>query len=144
MAVEAFEGKYIVAAMTASKGNVTQASRKLGVHRNTLHNTEGGIDPEEDRVKKTVDRTNTLGSIVGALNAVGYRGWTSVEILPKPDPDKGLELGGGKFAVMCPWNELHTQPLRQDEAPTSSTVIVTVPWCVVAGHASNAWQHRHP
>jgi len=37
-AVEAFEGKYIVAAMTASKGNVTQASRKLGVHRNTLHN----------------------------------------------------------------------------------------------------------
>ncbi|MEO8382571.1 MAG: helix-turn-helix domain-containing protein [Acidobacteriota bacterium] len=37
-AVEAFEGKFIVAAMTASKGNVTQASRKLGVHRNTLHN----------------------------------------------------------------------------------------------------------
>ena len=37
-AVEAFEGKYIVAAMTASRGNVTQASRKLGVHRNTLHN----------------------------------------------------------------------------------------------------------
>ena len=26
-AVEAFEGKYIVAAMTASKGNVTQASK---------------------------------------------------------------------------------------------------------------------
>ncbi|MEX2176088.1 MAG: DUF1553 domain-containing protein [Pirellulaceae bacterium] len=34
-----------------------------GLHRNTLHNTEGGIDPEEDRVKKTVDRTNTLGVI---------------------------------------------------------------------------------
>jgi mono/diheme cytochrome c family protein len=34
-----------------------------GFHRNTLHNTEGGIDPEEDRVKKTVDRTNTLGTI---------------------------------------------------------------------------------
>jgi len=28
-----------------------------------------------------------FGSIVGALNAVGYAGWTSVEILPKPDPD---------------------------------------------------------
>jgi sugar phosphate isomerase/epimerase len=28
-----------------------------------------------------------FGSIVGALNAVGYTGWTSVEILPKPDPD---------------------------------------------------------
>jgi transposase-like protein len=37
-AVEAFEGKYIVAAMTVSRGNVTQASKKLGVHRNTLHN----------------------------------------------------------------------------------------------------------
>jgi hypothetical protein len=34
-----------------------------GLHRNTLHNTEGGIDPEEDRVKKTVDRTNTLGAV---------------------------------------------------------------------------------
>src|SRR6185295_10517876 len=32
-------------------------------HRNTLHNTEGGTDPEEDRVKKTVDRTNTLGTV---------------------------------------------------------------------------------
>ncbi len=27
-----------------------------------------------------------FGSIVGALNEVGYGGWTSVEILPKPDP----------------------------------------------------------
>ncbi|MBW8884589.1 MAG: DUF1549 domain-containing protein [Planctomycetia bacterium] len=34
-----------------------------GLHRNTLHNTEGGIDPEEDRNKKTVDRTNTLGAV---------------------------------------------------------------------------------
>lgn len=34
-----------------------------GFHRNTLHNTEGGTDPEEDRVKKTVDRTNTFGAI---------------------------------------------------------------------------------
>lgn len=34
-----------------------------GFHRNTLHNTEGGADPEEDRVKKTVDRTNTLGTV---------------------------------------------------------------------------------
>lgn len=37
-AVEAFEGKYIVAAMSATHGNVTQASKALGVHRNTLHN----------------------------------------------------------------------------------------------------------
>jgi hypothetical protein len=37
-AVEAFEGKYIVAAMSVCRGNVTQASKKLGVHRNTLHN----------------------------------------------------------------------------------------------------------
>lgn len=37
-AVEAFESKYIVAAMNANRGNVTRASRALGVHRNTLHN----------------------------------------------------------------------------------------------------------
>jgi DNA-binding protein Fis len=37
-AVEAFEGKYIVAAMSASRGNVKQASSTLGVHRSTLHN----------------------------------------------------------------------------------------------------------
>jgi transposase-like protein len=37
-AVEAFEGKYIVAAMAANRGNITRASRALGVHRNTLHN----------------------------------------------------------------------------------------------------------
>lgn len=35
----------------------------VGFHRNTLHNTEGGADPEEDRVKKTIDRTNTLGTV---------------------------------------------------------------------------------
>ncbi len=28
-----------------------------------------------------------FAAIVGALNEVGYAGWTSVEILPKPDPD---------------------------------------------------------
>ena len=34
----------------------------VGFHRNTLHNTEGGTDREEDRVKKTIDRTNTIGT----------------------------------------------------------------------------------
>ncbi|MEO2021895.1 MAG: PSD1 and planctomycete cytochrome C domain-containing protein, partial [Pirellulaceae bacterium] len=34
-----------------------------GFHRNTLHNTEGGTDKEEDRVKKTVDRINTVSTI---------------------------------------------------------------------------------
>jgi hypothetical protein len=34
-----------------------------GFHRNTLTNREGGIDPEEDRVKQTIDRTNTTGTI---------------------------------------------------------------------------------
>ncbi len=34
-----------------------------GLHRNTLHNTEGGADPEEDRFKKTIDRPNTLGTV---------------------------------------------------------------------------------
>jgi hypothetical protein len=35
----------------------------------------------------------------------------------------GRELGNGKFAVVCPWNHLHTLPLQPNEAPTSSTVI---------------------
>jgi mono/diheme cytochrome c family protein len=44
--------------------NTTQEQRvAVGFHRNTLHNTEGGTDQEEDRVKKTVDRTNTLGTV---------------------------------------------------------------------------------
>jgi len=34
-----------------------------GFHRNTLINREGGIDPEEDRVKRTVDRTNTTATV---------------------------------------------------------------------------------
>jgi len=34
-----------------------------GFNRNTLINREGGTDPEEDRVKRTVDRTNTLGAV---------------------------------------------------------------------------------
>jgi mono/diheme cytochrome c family protein len=33
-----------------------------GFLRNTLINREGGVDPEEDRVKRTIDRTNTLGA----------------------------------------------------------------------------------
>ena len=37
-AVEAFEAKYIVAAMNENRGNVSKASVALGVHRNTLHN----------------------------------------------------------------------------------------------------------
>ncbi|WP_425615812.1 DUF1553 domain-containing protein [Anatilimnocola sp. NA78] len=41
----------------------TEQKIATGLHRNTLHNTEGGIDPEEDRTKKTVDRTNTLGAV---------------------------------------------------------------------------------
>ncbi|MBI1388670.1 MAG: DUF1549 domain-containing protein [bacterium] len=32
-----------------------------GFNRNTLTNREGGIDPEEDRVKQVKDRTNTTG-----------------------------------------------------------------------------------
>ena len=40
--------------------------RKLiatGFHRNTLKNREGGVDQEEDRVKITVDRANTTGTV---------------------------------------------------------------------------------
>ena len=34
-----------------------------GFNRNTLVNREGGTDPEEDRVKRTVDRINTVGNV---------------------------------------------------------------------------------
>ena len=34
-----------------------------GFHRNTLKNREGGVDPEEDRNKIAVDRTNTTGTV---------------------------------------------------------------------------------
>ncbi len=34
-----------------------------GFHRNTLTNTEGGTDKEEDRVKQVVDRVNTTGTV---------------------------------------------------------------------------------
>jgi mono/diheme cytochrome c family protein len=38
-----------------------------GFHRNTLTNREGGIDPEEDRVKQAVDRNNTTGAVFMGL-----------------------------------------------------------------------------
>src|SRR5262249_27553470 len=34
-----------------------------GFHRNTLTNREGGVDPEEYRVKAVVDRTDTTGTV---------------------------------------------------------------------------------
>jgi mono/diheme cytochrome c family protein len=34
-----------------------------GFHRNTLTNREGGVDPEEFRVKAVVDRVNTTGTV---------------------------------------------------------------------------------
>jgi cytochrome c553 len=44
--------------------NATTDSRiATGFHRNTLTNREGGIDPEEDRVKQAVDRTNTVSTV---------------------------------------------------------------------------------
>lgn len=44
-------------------GSTLEQKVASGFHRNTLHNTEGGTDKEEDRVKKTVDRINTIGTI---------------------------------------------------------------------------------
>ncbi|MEO8428700.1 MAG: DUF1549 and DUF1553 domain-containing protein, partial [Verrucomicrobiota bacterium] len=44
--------------------NPTEAQRiATGFHRNTLTNREGGIDQEEDRVKATVDRVSTTGTV---------------------------------------------------------------------------------
>ncbi len=43
--------------------NSLEQTVATGFHRNTLINREGGTDPEEDRTKRTVDRTNTLGKV---------------------------------------------------------------------------------
>lgn len=61
MPFDRFSIKQIAGDMLAN--TTTDAQVASGFHRNTLHNTEGGTDREEDRVKKTVDRTNTLGTI---------------------------------------------------------------------------------
>lgn len=41
----------------------TNTKLATGFHRNTLTNNEGGIDREEDRVKQTIDRTNTTMTV---------------------------------------------------------------------------------
>jgi Protein of unknown function (DUF1553)/Protein of unknown function (DUF1549)/Planctomycete cytochrome C len=44
--------------------NATQAERiATGFHRNTSFNEEGGTDPEQFRVERTIDRTNTTGVV---------------------------------------------------------------------------------
>jgi hypothetical protein len=44
--------------------NATDSQKiATGFHRNTLTNREGGIDPEEDRVKQTFDRVNTTSAV---------------------------------------------------------------------------------
>jgi mono/diheme cytochrome c family protein len=44
-------------------GATVEQRSATGFHRNTLTNREGGADPEEDRTKQTVDRTNTTGTV---------------------------------------------------------------------------------
>jgi len=61
MPYDRFSIEQIAGDLLADAGDSQRVA--TGFHRNTLHNTEGGIDPEEDRVKKTIDRTNTLGTI---------------------------------------------------------------------------------
>ncbi|MEC9092884.1 MAG: DUF1553 domain-containing protein [Planctomycetota bacterium] len=59
--------------------NATAATRlATGFHRNTLTNHEGGIDREEDRVKQTIDRTNTtftvwMGLTVGCAQCHSHK-----------------------------------------------------------------------
>ena len=35
----------------------------------------------------------------------------------------GREIGQGRFAICCPWNACHSQPLPPDAEPTSATVL---------------------
>ena len=61
MPFDQFSTRQIAGDMLAEAGIESRVAS--GFHRNTLHNTEGGTDQEEDRVKKTVDRVNTFGTI---------------------------------------------------------------------------------
>src|ERR671919_266937 len=61
-AVEAFEGKYIVAAMSASRGNVTQASKALGVH--DIHERLGLADVTQEQVARALDELEQDGVIL--------------------------------------------------------------------------------
>lgn len=54
------------------------ARTATGFHRNTLVNKEAGADVEEDRTKRTIDRTNTLGGVwlgltVGCANCHSHK-----------------------------------------------------------------------
>ena len=35
----------------------------------------------------------------------------------------GADLGAGRTAVVCPWNDFHSEPLNSSSAPTSSTIL---------------------
>lgn len=37
-AVDSFAKEYVYAALLAARGDATKAARKIGVHRNTIHN----------------------------------------------------------------------------------------------------------
>ncbi len=71
-----------------------------GFHRNTLTNTEGGVDPEEFRVKAVVDRVNTTGTVWLGLT-VGCAQCHS----HKSDPISQPEYYG-LFAFFNPANEV--------------------------------------
>jgi mono/diheme cytochrome c family protein len=44
-------------------GATFEQTLATGFHRNTLTNREGGVDPEEFRVKAVIDRVNTTGTV---------------------------------------------------------------------------------
>ena len=48
-------------------GATVEQRAATGFHRNTLTNTEGGVDPEEYRVEQVVDRTDTTGLVFMGL-----------------------------------------------------------------------------
>ena len=51
-AMNHFELKFVRRAIEKAKGNITEASKKLGVHRNTLHNKVRLIDGPTPRARR--------------------------------------------------------------------------------------------
>ncbi len=60
---------------------------------------------------------------LGAGPAAGSQATSLLRLAFQQSEMLGRDLGGGRTAVLCPWNSLHSDPLPPGADPTSSTVI---------------------
>jgi hypothetical protein len=130
----------------------------VGFHRNTLHNTEGGIDPEEDRVKKTVDRTNTIGTVWLGLtlgctqchshkyDSISHREYYAMyaffnsldeKDIDAPTPEQAAKLAADKAAHARRQSELEGAVKQYEETKLAATQEA---WEASAGESPASWK----